>query len=107
VPLGLIVHVAHVSQHVWQELLGLSRQWAAPGHGTGLMTLQTLGLTVTSTALRSTRQSGRYRIDVEAGDGLAFGASVERESTAETLIGGFYRDEARVWQASNNCRAAV
>lgn len=51
--------------------------------------------------------AGTAGIDIEAGDGLAFGASVERESTAETLIGGFYRDEAHFWRASDSCRTGV
>ena len=51
--------------------------------------------------------AGTAGIDIAAGDGLAFGASVERESTAETLIGGFYRDEARAWQPSDSCRTGL
>lgn len=48
--------------------------------------------------------AGVAGIDIEAGDGLAFGASVEGESTAEILVGGFYRDPAKTWLASASCK---
>jgi hypothetical protein len=47
--------------------------------------------------------TGTAGIDIEAGDGLAFGASVERESTAETLLGAFFRDPAHMLRASTEC----
>ena len=48
--------------------------------------------------------AGSAGIDLEAGDGLAFGASIDRDHTSETLLGGFYRDASRTWRSSAACQ---